>query len=1108
MPPPFLFGNRFPLQSAQQFMGVACDAHIQAEHFLTLSKPSALFWLSLATLCVSLHAQSGFVKSGNQAIPGATVTATQGEKQFVTTTDQDGRYAFSQLGEGPWTVEVQMFGFEPVKKPLDYAKSPAADFSLKLRESPVAARLAQSAGNRANGQNQLESQIQSEVSANQPQPPSAGTQNGNEAFLISGSLSQGLSQNATADSGPPQFQSGGTRDPFASQNPNAPGFGGAGPGGFGGPGGGGFGGRGGFGGGGPGGRGGRDGGGQRGARNQQPRQFGNRRQPNGIHGMVFFNLTNSALNAKPFSITGLDVPQPAYAQSRFGFVAGGPLVIPKLVKDPSTTFFISYFGTRARNPQTEVATVPTELERQGNFSQSVQSNGPVQLYDPSTHQPFAGNIIPASLLNPISQKLLGYFPFPNQPGFVNNYELFASIPQNSDNASLRIQRNITKADRLSFRINGQRRDGDAIQTYGFLDTNSGYGLNTNVGWTRNISPRIVSNAQVTFNRNVSQTTPFFANGIDVAAEVGIQGTSSNPLNFGPPNLNFTNFGALSDATPVLTRNQSQSGSESVIWSRGAHTLTWGAQFTRSDLNTQTDQNGRGTFNFTGLATSALTPQGLPVAGTGFDFADYLLGLPQSSSIRYGDSSTYFRQNVWAGYFVDDWKVRPSLTLNLGVRYEYFSPLTEKYGHMANLDIAPGYTAVAVVTPGETGPYSGTFPAGLINPDYKNFSPRLGLAWKVPHIKRSTIVHAGYGIYYNGQAYIPFGLRLAQQPPFAVSNSVNTSPQDVLTLATGFLAVTPQDVTNTYAIDKNYRTPYAQTWNILIQHDLGKGFFVELGYLGTKGTRLDVQTLPNEGPGGLGNRNQLGNAVGFTYDQSIGDSIYHAAQVRVTRRFNRGISMQAFYSFSKSIDDSSSFGGAGNTVAQNWLDLASERGLSSFDRRHSFDMNWVWTSPVGNPTSRISGNGLAGRLLRDWQLSGSITAQSGTPLTARVLGNSAKLAQTGGIGSGRAEATGLDLASATGFFNLAAFTIPPSGEFGDAGRNTIPGPSLVSLNAAFGRSFQFGESRRRLELRLEGTNVLNQVNYTNINTVVNATNYGLPISASSMRSVTAVLRFRF
>jgi len=1072
---------------------------------LTLSKPILLFWLTLACL----NAQSGFVKSGNLPIPGATVTATQGEQQSVTTTDQDGHYAFSQLCESTCTVEVQMFGFEPVKKTVDYAKAPALDFSLKLRESPVAARMAQAAGNRANGQNQLESQIQSEISANQPQPVSTGPQNSNEAFLISGSLSQGLSPNANPDSGPPQmFQSAGTRDPFASQNPNTPGFGGGAGGGFGGPGGGGFGGgRGGFGGG-AGGPGGRGGPGQRGDRNQQPRQFGNRRQPNGIHGMVFFNLNNSALNAKPFSITGLDVPQPAYAQSRFGFVAGGPLVIPKLVKDPSTTFFISYFGTRSRNPSTQVATVPTELERQGNFSESIQSNGPVQLYDPSTHQPLAGNIIPASRLDPISQKLVSYFPFPNQPGLVNNYELFASIPQNTDNASLRIQRNITKKDRLSFRINGQRRDGDAIQTFGFLDTNSGYGLNTNVGWTRNISPRIVSNAQVTFNRNVSQTTPFFANGTDVAAELGIQGASSNPLNFGPPNLNFTNFGALSDATPVLTRNQSQSGSESVIWSRGTHTLTWGAQYTRSDLNTQTDQNGRGTFNFTGLATSSLNSQGLPVAGTGFDFADFLLGLPQSSSIRYGDSSTYFRQNVWAGYFIDDWKVLPSLTLNLGVRYEYFSPVSEKYGRMANLDIAPDYAAVAVVTPGSVGPYSGKFPSGLINPDYKDFSPRLGLAWRVPHVKRSTIVRAGYGIYYNGQAYIPFGLRLAQQPPFAVSNSVNTSPQDVLTLATGFLAVSPQDITNTYAIERNYRTPYAQTWNVSIQHDLARGFFFELGYLGTKGTRLDVQTLPNEGPGGLGNRNQLGNAVGFTYDQSIGNSIYHAAQLRVTRRFSRGVSMQAFYSFSKSIDDSSSFGGAGNTVAQNWLDLAAERGLSSFDRRHSFDMNWVWTSPAGNPGSRIDGNTWAGHLLRDWQLSGSITAQTGTPLTARSLGNAAKLAQTGGIGSGRAEATGLDLAAATGFFNLAAFTAPPPGEFGNAGRNTIPGPSLVSVNAAFGRSFQFGESRRRLELRLEANNVLNQVNYSNINTVVNATNYGLPISAASMRSMTAVLRFRF
>ena len=543
--------------------------------------------------------------------------------------------------------------------------------------------------------------------------------------------------------------------------------------------------------------------------------------------------------------------------------------------------------------------------------------------------------------------------------------------------------------------------------------------------------------------------------------------------------------------------------------RGKHSFTFGAVYTRNDLNTLTDQNGRGTFNFTGLTTSALTAAGAPIPGTGFDWADYLLGMPQSSSIRFGESSTYFHQNAWSGYAQDDWKIRPSLTLNLGLRYELFFPLTEEYGRMANLDIAPGFTAVAPVTAGMAGPYSGGFPAGLINPDYNNVGPRLGLAWHIPKIHRSTIVRIGYGIYYNGQGYNPFGLKLAEQPPFAVSSNVNTSSSDVLTLSQGFISAIPGAITNTYAVDRNYRTPYAQTWNVTVQHDLPDGFFVELGYLGTKGTRLDLQMLPNVGPGvSLVSRNQLGNAVGFTFDNSVGDSIYHAFQARLQRRFRHGLSMTAFYTFSKSIDDSSTFGGAGNTVAQNWLDLAAERGLSSFDRRHVFTGNWIWTSPFGSDGSRIAGTSVAGRLLKDWQLTGSVTAETGTPLTARELGNTARLAQTGGIGSGRAEATGQPVEAGSGFFNPAAFTIPPASQFGNAGRNTIPGPGLFSLSLGFGRSFQLGDSRRRLEFRVEGANVFNNVSFANINTVVNATNYGLPVSAASMRTVSAVVRFRF
>jgi hypothetical protein len=391
----------------------------------------------------------------------------------------------------------------------------------------------------------------------------------------------------------------------------------------------------------------------------------------------------------------------------------------------------------------------------------------------------------------------------------------------------------------------------------------------------------------------------------------------------------------------------------------------------------------------------------------------------------------------------------------------------------------------------------------------NWSPRLGLAWKVPHFKQSTVIRAGYGIYYNGQAYIQFASSLAQQPPFATVNQVNTSASQVLTLDQGFLTTTAKDITNSFAVDRNYRTPYAQTWNFSIQRDIARGVFVEATYLGTKGTRLDIKTLPNQGPPGTPIfTNQLGNATGFTFDSSVGNSIYHALQLRAVQRFRRGFSFSAYYQFAKSIDDSSTFGGAGNTVAQNWLDLAAERGLSSFDVRHHFDGTFVWTSPIAAAGSRVAADSKLGRFLKDWQLSGTITAQTGLPLTARQLGNSAQLAQTGGVGSGRAEATGESISAGNGFFNTAAFTTAPLGEFGDAGRNTIPGPGMVSVNLAFARSFQLDESRRRLEFRIESTNVLNHVNFTNLYTVVNATNYGLPSTAGGMRTLDIVARFRF
>jgi hypothetical protein len=227
-----------------------------------------------------------------------------------------------------------------------------------------------------------------------------------------------------------------------------------------------------------------------------------------------------------------------------------------------------------------------------------------------------------------------------------------------------------------------------------------------------------------------------------------------------------------------------------------------------------------------------------------------------------------------------------------------------------------------------------------------------------------------------------------------------------------------------------------------------------------------------------------------------------------RRFRRGLSFSALYTFGKSIDNSSTFGGAGNTVAQDDRNLHAERGLSSFDRRHTLTGNFVFTSPVANNNGILASHDVLSRLLKDWTLSGGVTLMSGTPLTARVLGNQADTAGTGAIGAGRADATGLPLEGGTGeFFNLAAFTIPPAGRFGNAGRNTIEGPGMFALNASFGRSFSLSE-RKRLEFRLEAQNVTNSVNITNVGTVVNALTYGLPVSAGAMRTMNAVVRFRF
>jgi hypothetical protein len=1121
---------------------------------------------SVAAVLLAGPALYGTVASGGLPIPGAVVTAVSGDRKVITSTDQFGKYAFEDLTPGSWTIQVEAFAFEPSQRTVNLPSDAAVSWDLKLKEPSRAAAPAQ-AGQRSGAAQPFQRVDVSQTAENDTlaalaaQPPSETqadlAQNANESFLVTGSLSQGLQGPredmffGRAGLGGPGMDMGGPGGPgfggALGENGvpgvgGAPGMGGvggfeglgaggaamAGSGGGGGPmggpgiggmrGGGGMGdlggGRGGMVGG-RGGAGGQAGAGRPGWQGQRGAMvFGNRanRGREGFRGSLNFSLNNSALNARSYSLTGQTVAKPSYAQSSFGFTVGGPLRIPKIVDSPNTTIQLSYNGSRSRNPYNGVATLPSALERSGDFSQSI-ANGPVIIYDPSANQPFAENRIPPSQVSTAAAGLLKYFPSANQPGRVQNYQFVTTAPSHNDSLGINVGRSLTRKDRLNGSFRMQTRNSSSPQLFQFLDTSSGRGISLNLSWSHNIRRGLMNHLSYAFSRNRNDSIPFFANGVDVAAQLGITGTSGSPLDYGPPNLSFTNFGGLSDGSSSLSRTQSSSVSEGFTYMKGKHTWSFGGSYQRNQTNSISHQNGRGSFTFSGLLTSAFDANGQPLAGTGFDFADFLLGLPQSSSIRFGKADTYFRSSRYNAYAQDQVRLRSNLSLNLGLRYEFQTPVAEKYNRLANLDIAPGFTAVAVVTPGETGPYTGKFPKGLVFPDRNNLAPRFGLAWR-PWPKKTLTVRAGYGVYFNSSVYSSIASQLSQQPPFASrAGTLNTSLANPLTLQNGFSAAPTQSITNTYAIDPHWRIGYAQTWNFSIQKGLPLSMVMQAGYVGTKGTHLDVLRMPNRAAPGspltAEQRRQIGDATGFTFDSSPGASIYNSAQVSFSRRMRRGMSAGASYTLSKSIDDVSSFGGGGGgTVAQDDKNLKAERGLSTFDVRHTLSINYSLGSPVGEGPGRVNLHGWKARLTQNWSVNGGISVNSGRPMTATIQGNLSDSGGTGAVGSSRADSTGLPVELAGAFFNPAAFTLPPSGRFGNAGRNTIPGLWSFVLNMSAGRSFQLGETRRSLDLRMESNNTLNTVNISRVGTTVNASNYGLALGAGSMRTMRAVLRFRF
>jgi hypothetical protein len=776
---------------------------------------------------------------------------------------------------------------------------------------------------------------------------------------------------------------------------------------------------------------------------------------------------------------------------------GGPVYIPHVFRWNGAMFFLNYQMNRNRSAlNSPPGAMPTAEERAGNFSQILgPGGGPITLLNPATGVPLPNNIIPANLISAQAKYLLSYYPLPNftAAGASTNYQIPLISRSSSDGFTARLNKQIDNANRINFNGGYTNSRGQSPDVFAFVDGNNTVGFQATANYFHSFRRTLYGSFQVQYSRNSVLATPFFANKTNVSGLAGITGNDQSPLDWGPPSLSFTSgILGLSDGNESFTRNQTTAFTGSVTYIRRPHTITFGGDWRIQNFSIVGQQNARGNFTFNGNAS-------------GSDFADFLMGIPDASNIAFGNADKYLRAGMYDAYVDDNWQVSSSLTVRLGLRWEYGSPITEEYGRLVNLDIAPGFTGSApVIASDPIGPVTNMrYPASLVHPDKHAVQPRAAIAWK-PFFGRSTKVNAGYGVYYNTQAYMPMAQQMMQQSPLSKSLSVSNSPSDPLTLANGFVA-SPNTTTDSFALDPNFRVGYAQIWNLSVQQNVSVSNLLTVAYTGTKGTRQPQEFLPNTYP--IGATNPCPSCLpGYYYLTSNGNSEKEGVQVSLRRRFHAGIQTNLAYTYSKAIDDANP-GGTGWTVAQNWLNLGGERGLSSSDQRHNVTASLQYSTGVGVRGGALL-SGWRGQIIKGWTITSNVSIGTGLPLTPAY---SALVPNTGVTGTFRPEYTGADVYDAFGgrFLNSAAYAAPPPGQWGNAGRDSITGPNQFTMIASMQRQFT-----DHIYVRFDSTNILNHPNFSGWNTTFNPNLsgggplFGTANPPGGMRVITATIRWNF
>ena len=817
-----------------------------------------------------------------------------------------------------------------------------------------------------------------------------------------------------------------------------------------------------------------------------------RRGTNDFHASAYEYLRNKVLDSRNyFDSTGFI--KPPLIRNQFGVAAGGPL------RKDKTFFFANTDFYRLRQGQSQQAVVPTDAERAGNLSAYLSGLG-TTITNPLTGSPVNPAAVPIS---PIAADILKLYPEPNLTGSVNNYLGQPVQPSDRTENSFRGDHRISPNDELTLRysqgiVNIFQPYPEGVATSvavpGFGDYDSDHTHNAMIREQHSFGANAINSAVLGFNR-FSRDFLVQNYNQNVGQLWNVSWLNLPARDDGYPSLSVTGFSQVGDNTsfPNLRHTNTYQAADSFTLLHGPNTFTFGADIRKLELNGHLDELARGSLTFAGYVT-------------GSPLSDLLLGYPNFGLQAQVNNSIRLRSASYDAFFQDEWKVRRNVVLNLGGRYEFNSPPTDPFNGMSELDLQTGQI-VQVGT-------NGVSDSG-ISPDYKNFAPRVGVAWNVVP---SFVIRAGYGDFYDAGMFI-IGSAAYFNPPQFVLNVYTPSAAGLLTLDNPFPASAGYSPPASLSVlSPKIITPYLQQWNLSAEQSMGRHGTLSLNYVGSAGSHLiRVTNLNQPLPSPTGSQANLQSRLPYPqyssifYVQTEGSSNFNALEVRYRGQVAPGVSLWGAYTYSHSLDGQSAFLGdvADPNFPQNSHDLPAEYGPSSFDMRQRFVAAYVLSLPHGN------------RWTRNTDFQGIVTAESGQPFTPTLsvgndnsnTGNSGQQAgsdRPNVIGNPNAAVnavTGARTRTTDQWFNTAAFAVAPPNTFGDAGRNSLIGPDYSSFDLSLSRRFTLPE-RTTLTFEAQSFNLLNHPTYTLPNAFADQASFGTITSANDPRQLQFAARISF